>query len=173
MIVSYFYSINSYLSKLPSSGIFSHFHLKSNSKHIVYAKKKTEIAPLNNENIVENSIVNNKNNDVRNEALMGVLYQIEKSYGKGSIQRLGQVSSMIVETTSSGAITLDIALGGGFPKGRVVEIYGPEASGKTTLALHAIAEVQKTGGKYLIDSNMLIRYNLIEFVLVYHSNSIP
>ena len=149
IVLSYFYSINSFLSKLPTSGILFHSHLKSESKHILCAKKKTDIVPINNENNGENSIVNNKSNDVRNEALMGVLYQIEKSYGKGSIQRLGQFSSMKVETTSSGAITLDIALGGGFPKGRVVEIYGPEASGKTTLALHAIAEVQKTGGKYL------------------------
>ena len=54
---------------------------------------------------------------------------------------------MVVETTSSGAITLDMALGGGFPRGRVIEIYGPESSGKTTLALHAIAEIQKSGGE--------------------------
>jgi recombination protein RecA len=84
--------------------------------------------------------------DARKEALSGVLYQIERAYGRGSIQKLGETPRMTVETTSSGSMTLDIALGGGYPKGRVIEIYGPESSGKTTLALHAIAEVQAGGG---------------------------
>jgi recombination protein RecA len=79
-------------------------------------------------------------------ALDGVLNQIERSYGRGSIQKLGEAGNMVVASISSGALTLDAALGGGFPKGRVVEIYGPESSGKTTLALHAIAESQKMGG---------------------------
>lgn len=92
--------------------------------------------------------VDPKGDDVRGEALAGVLYQIERSYGKGSIQRLGDQQSMIVETMSSGSMTLDLALGGGYPKGRVIEIYGPESSGKTTLALHAVAEIQKAGGIY-------------------------
>jgi hypothetical protein len=79
-------------------------------------------------------------------ALDGVLNQIERSYGRGSIVKLGSTDHMRVECISSGALTLDAALGGGFPRGRVVEIYGPESSGKTTLALHAIAESQKQGG---------------------------
>ena len=79
-------------------------------------------------------------------ALDGVLNQIERSYGRGSIQKLGEAGNMVVASIPSGALTLDAALGGGFPKGRVVEIYGPESSGKTTLALHAIAESQKLGG---------------------------
>jgi len=80
-------------------------------------------------------------------ALDGVLTQIERSYGRGSIVQLGSAAHMEVASISSGALTLDAALGGGgFPKGRVVEIYGPESSGKTTLALHAIAESQKGGG---------------------------
>jgi recombination protein RecA len=79
-------------------------------------------------------------------ALDGVLNQIERNYGRGSIVKLGDAGNMVVESISSGALTLDAALGGGFPKGRVVEIYGPESSGKTTLALHAIAEAQKLGG---------------------------
>ena len=79
-------------------------------------------------------------------ALDGVLNQIERSYGRGSIVKLGDAGNMVVESISSGALTLDAALGGGFPKGRVVEIYGPESSGKTTLALHAIASSQKAGG---------------------------
>ena len=80
-------------------------------------------------------------------ALDGVLTQIERSYGRGSVVRLGDHDAMCVECISSGAIPLDVALGGaGFPKGRVIEIYGPESSGKTTLALHIIAECQKSGG---------------------------
>ncbi len=82
----------------------------------------------------------------RDKALDLVLGQIERNFGKGSIMRLGDASRMRVETVSTGALTLDLALGGGYPKGRVVEVYGPESSGKTTLTLHAIAEVQKRGG---------------------------
>ncbi|BEV36035.1 recombinase RecA [Synechococcus sp. M16CYN] len=82
----------------------------------------------------------------RDKALNLVLGQIERNFGKGSIMRLGDASRMKVETISTGALTLDLALGGGYPKGRVVEIYGPESSGKTTLTLHAIAEAQKSGG---------------------------
>lgn len=85
----------------------------------------------------------------RKSALETALGKIEKQFGKGSIMRLGEANgSMNVETISSGSLALDIALGvGGFPKGRIIEIYGPESSGKTTVALHAIAEVQKIGGQ--------------------------
>lgn len=86
------------------------------------------------------------NNPDKEKALNLVLNQIERNFGKGAIMRLGDAARMKVETISSGALTLDLALGGGLPKGRVIEIYGPESSGKTTLALHAIAEVQKSGG---------------------------
>lgn len=83
----------------------------------------------------------------RRAALEMALRQIEKQFGKGSVMKLGESASMSVETVSSGSIALDIALGvGGFPRGRVIEIYGPESSGKTTVSLHAIAEVQKSGG---------------------------
>ena len=84
----------------------------------------------------------------RDKALAAALGQIDKAFGKGSIMRLGQRDqAMEVETVSTGSLGLDIALGvGGLPRGRVVEIYGPESSGKTTLALHAAAEAQKTGG---------------------------
>jgi len=76
------------------------------------------------------------------------LKQIEKQYGKGSVMRLGDRANVEIDAISSGSISIDYALGiGGYPKGRIVEIYGPESSGKTTLALHAIAEVQKRGGK--------------------------
>ncbi|MFB5759654.1 recombinase RecA [Paenibacillus medicaginis] len=84
----------------------------------------------------------------RRAALDMALRQIEKQFGKGSIMKLGESTHMQVETIPSGSIALDIALGtGGFPRGRIIEIYGPESSGKTTVALHAIAEVQKSGGQ--------------------------
>ena len=86
-----------------------------------------------------------KNPD-KEKALNLVLNQIERNFGKGAIMRLGDATQMKVETIPSGALTLDLALGGGLPKSRIIEIYGPESSGKTTLALHAIAEVQKAGG---------------------------
>jgi recombination protein RecA len=89
---------------------------------------------------------NSASNSEREKALDVVMGQIERSFGKGAIMRLGDATQMRVETIPSGALTLDLALGGGFPKGRVVEIYGPESSGKTTLALHAIAETQRAGG---------------------------
>ncbi|MHC1736246.1 MAG: recombinase RecA [Erysipelotrichaceae bacterium] len=86
----------------------------------------------------------NKKDALLEEALK----QIEKQYGKGSIMRLGDRANVDIDAISSGSISIDLALGiGGYPKGRIVEIYGPESSGKTTLALHAIAEVQKRGGK--------------------------
>ncbi len=90
--------------------------------------------------------VNIPTNPDKEKALNLVLKQIERNFGKGSIMRLGDATQMKVETISTGALTLDVALGGGLPKGRVIEIYGPESSGKTTLALHAIAEIQKAGG---------------------------
>ena len=80
-------------------------------------------------------------------ALQQAMKQIEKQYGKGSIMVLGEETQASIETTPTGSLLLDIALGvGGYPKGRIIEIYGPESSGKTTLALHAIAESQKAGG---------------------------
>jgi len=86
--------------------------------------------------------------DTHDKTLDQVLADIEKQFGKGSIMRLGENSHMEVETTSTGSLNLDLALGVmGYPKGRIIEIFGPESSGKTTVALHAIAEVQKTGGR--------------------------
>lgn len=95
---------------------------------------KTSMAKTSNEN------------SEREKALNLVLTQIDRTFGKGTIMRLGDANRMRVETIPSGALTLDLALGGGLPKGRIIEIYGPESSGKTTLALHAVAEVQKGGG---------------------------
>ena len=92
-------------------------------------------------------MANEKNTD-KMKALDAVLLQIEKQYGKGSIMRLGeQAGQTEIEVIPTGCLTLDLALGiGGFPRGRIIEIYGPESSGKTTVALHAIAEAQKMGG---------------------------
>ena len=88
------------------------------------------------------------NSEDKLKALEMAIGQIEKSFGKGSVMKLGQNESVVdIEAISSGSLSLDIALGiGGFPKGRIVEIYGPESSGKTTLALHVLAEAQKNGG---------------------------
>ena len=90
----------------------------------------------------------NEKNTEKMKALDAVLLQIEKQYGKGSIMRLGEeAGNTEIEVIPSGCLTLDLALGvGGFPRGRIIEIYGPESSGKTTVALHAIAEAQKMGG---------------------------
>ena len=84
----------------------------------------------------------------KDKTLEQVLADIEKQFGKGSVMKLGEETHNEVEVVSSGSLTLDIALGvGGYPKGRIIEIFGPESSGKTTFALHAIAEVQKAGGR--------------------------
>lgn len=83
----------------------------------------------------------------KEESLQSALAQIEKNFGKGAIMRLGETEVQKVEAISTGCLTLDVALGiGGIPKGRIIEIYGPESSGKTTVALHCVAEVQKKGG---------------------------
>ena len=92
-----------------------------------------------------NKDIKEKDND---KALEQVLKDIEKQFGAGAIMKLGTDEHIKIDVTSTGSIALDIALGvGGFPKGRIIEIYGPESSGKTTIALHAIAEVQKNGGR--------------------------
>src|SRR5262249_2840866 len=83
----------------------------------------------------------------KSKALETALSQIERNFGKGSIMRLGEQQALDIEAISTGSLGLDIALGiGGLPKGRIIEVYGPESSGKTTLALHVIAEAQKSGG---------------------------
>src|SRR5699024_9816370 len=85
--------------------------------------------------------------DERQKAIDTVIKNMEKSFGKGAVMKLGDESVRKVSATSSGSITLDSALGvGGYPNGRIVEVYGPESSGKTTVALHAIAAAQKDGG---------------------------
>jgi recombination protein RecA len=109
-------------------------YLASTRKRIIidYINKKKEVDHLSD----------------RRAALDMALKQIEKQFGKGSIMKLGESTHMQVETISSGVLALDIALGiGGIPRGRIIEVYGPESSGKTTVALHAIAEVQKIGGQ--------------------------
>lgn len=87
-------------------------------------------------------------NQDKDKALEQVMAEIEKQFGKGAIMKLGEETHYEIETTPSGSLGLDIALGaGGFPKGRIIEVYGPESSGKTTIALQAVAEVQKRGGR--------------------------
>ena len=90
----------------------------------------------------------NNQNPEKMKALEAALGQIEKQFGKGSVMKLGDFSAMEVEAIPTGSLSLDIALGiGGIPRGRIIEVYGPESSGKTTLALHMIAEAQKMGGE--------------------------
>jgi len=87
------------------------------------------------------------NDPDRSKALDMALGQIDKQFGKGSVMRMGEKTSLNVEAISTGALSLDVALGiGGLPRGRVTEIYGPEASGKSTLAMHVVAEAQRNGG---------------------------
>ena len=113
-------------------------------KNSTRSKDNSRMAKAPSNAAAENAAI--KANAEKQKALSLVLGQIERNFGKGSIMRLGDATRMRVETVSSGALTLDLALGGGLPKGRVVEIYGPESAGKTTVALHAIAEVQRQGG---------------------------
>lgn len=89
---------------------------------------------------------NDKKADGRAQALNLAIAQITKTFGDGSIMKLGDAKKIDVQLIPSGSLSLDLALGGGYPKGRIIEIYGPESSGKTTLTLHAIAEIQKQGG---------------------------
>ncbi len=93
------------------------------------------------------SVVANKVNPEKLKAIEAAMGQIEKQFGKGSIMKLGEDSILNVESISTGSLDLDIALGiGGVPRGRIIEIFGPESSGKTTVALHILAEAQKIGG---------------------------
>ena len=86
--------------------------------------------------------------DEKKKAIEGAIGQIEKNFGKGAIMRMGEAPELEVSAISTGSLTLDLALGiGGVPRGRIVEIYGPESSGKTTVALHVVAETQKSGGE--------------------------
>ena len=114
-------------------------------KHMFdYSKGGTMAASNKN-----NSNINNRPLDIseKKKALDAAISKIEKDYGKGSVMKLGDKTAMDVDTISTGSISLDKALGvGGVPRGRIIEIFGPEASGKTTLALHIVAEVQKAGG---------------------------
>ena len=97
--------------------------------------------------VIENKENNTMDKETRNKSLEAAVSLIEKNYGKGSIMKLGSKANIDIEAISTGSLSLDIALGiGGVPKGRIVEIYGPESSGKTTLATHIVAESQKQGG---------------------------
>jgi recombination protein RecA len=109
-------------------------------------KKRVKMTK-NNLKIVKSNKNQELENKEKNKALEAAISQIDDTFGKGSIMKLGQQTVMDVESISTGSLSLDLALGiGGLPKGRVIEIYGPEASGKTTLALQVVSEAQKTGG---------------------------
>lgn len=132
-LVFWYFSIVNIPKSSQSFIVSSRVSSKSNSLvHSSYAKKK-EL---------------DTDEDSKSAALAGVLSQIERSYGKGSIQKLGESKDVEIEKSPTGSMTLDVALGGGYPRGRVIEIYGQESTGKTTLALHAVAEIQKNGGDF-------------------------
>ena len=97
-------------------------------------------------NVADKAVKKSVSSDGKSQALKLAVDQIEKQFGAGSIMRLGETHKVGVETIPTGSVSLDLALGGGLPKGRVIEIFGPEASGKTTVSLHAVAEIQKAGG---------------------------
>ena len=100
----------------------------------------------NNLKVVKSTKEKELENKEKNKALEAAISQIDDNFGKGPVMKLGQKAAMNVEAVSTGSLSLDLALGiGGLPKGRVIEIYGPESSGKTTLALQVLAEAQKTG----------------------------
>ena len=101
----------------------------------------------NNLKVVKTTKAQQVEGDEKNKALDAAIAQITDNFGKGSVMKLGQRRAMDIESVSTGSLSLDVALGiGGLPKGRVIEIYGPESSGKTTLALQVLAEAQKAGG---------------------------
>lgn len=103
-------------------------------------------AATSKKNVMTAPLPQHKTSGAKSEAIEAALSQIEKQYGVGSVMRMGEAKAVNIEKFSSGSLSLDVALGGGIPKGRIIEIYGPESSGKTTLSLHAIAQVQKLGG---------------------------
>ena len=101
----------------------------------------------NNLKIVKTDDKKQKELKEKNKSLDAAISQIDQNFGKGSVMRLGQQQALDIEAVSTGSLSLDLALGiGGLPKGRIIEIYGPESSGKTTLALQVVAEAQKAGG---------------------------
>jgi len=101
----------------------------------------------NNLKVVKSTKDHEADSKEKNKALEAAISQITDNFGKGSVMKLGQRRAMDIESISTGSLSLDLALGiGGLPKGRVVEVYGPESSGKTTLALQVVAEAQKAGG---------------------------
>ncbi|MBT3834836.1 recombinase RecA [Candidatus Peribacteria bacterium] len=93
------------------------------------------------------TVINVKSNDSKEQTMKAAIEDIEKQFGVGAIMKMGENSHVQIERFPSGSLALDIALGGGMPKGRIIEIYGPESSGKTTLALHSVAQLQKQGGQ--------------------------
>ena len=115
---------------------------------ITIRNKKKEKMTKNNLKVVKSD--NKKEQELKEKkkkSLEAAINQIDQNFGKGSVMRLGQQQALDVEAISTGSLSLDLALGiGGLPKGRIIEIYGPESSGKTTLALQVVAEAQKAGG---------------------------
>jgi len=121
-------------------------NFKKNTEETIMAKKKVKLQKIEGTNYNEEANPENINPE-KLKAVEGAIQQIEKQFGKGSIMKLGSSTIQKIDVIPTGALTLDIALGvGGYPRGRIIEIFGPESSGKTTLCLSAVAEAQKMGG---------------------------
>ena len=111
----------------------------------------------NNLKVVKSTKDKELENKEKNKALDAAISQITDNFGKGSVMKLGEQKAMDIESVSTGSLSLDLALGiGGLPKGRIIEIYGPESSGKTTLALQVVAEAQKAGGNAAVEEAMFL-----------------
>lgn len=122
---------------------FSTMRKSSSSTALMEPPAKAKMDPV----LAPREPAKDSKKDPRLEAIKTALAAIKKQYGEGAIMEMSDTHATAIETFPSGSISLDLALGGGFPKGRIIEIYGPESSGKTTLALHAIAEIQRKGGR--------------------------
>ena len=132
---------------VPPSSQVAFCQFPPTSPGLPFSPKESLMSRTPNLQIVEKEVKENKDSGDRQKALDAALTQIERAFGKGSIMKLGHGEVAEIETISTGSLGLDIGLGiGGLPRGRIIEIYGPESSGKTTLALHVIAQAQKKGG---------------------------
>lgn len=158
LIISLLFIFKTYSSDAAFAGMYSNtHHIPSYASYSYDSRSSLLLAKNSHSNSfdeedeedarrVKNNNNRNKMDTSKRAALEGVMQRIERNYGRGSIMKLGDADNMKMDCIRSGALTLDVAMGGGYPKGRVVEIFGPESSGKTTLALHAIAEAQNSGG---------------------------
>ena len=175
----YFHNNRNTRRKLTTTNAF-----RLNNNKIYNFNNNNTVLKHNNKNTIKQQQVRSfvaakKKGGRKKQTLENALLEIEKQFGKGSIMQLGQteLAEQEISVISTGSLGLDLALGcGGLPRGRVVELYGPESSGKTTLALHVIAEAQKMGGQctfidaeHALDRNMQKHWGLMSMIYFYHN----